>query len=71
MTDDQIDILRRSRRSCSVAEIVSGRPVDSEPTSCMGGGFYGKSVVLQSLAGGSPGHPLTEEARAALGRMKS
>jgi hypothetical protein len=27
--------------------------------------------VLQSLSGGSPGHPLTEEARAALRRMKS
>lgn len=42
MTDDLIDILRRSRRSCSVAEIVSGRPVDSGPISCMGGGFYGR-----------------------------
>jgi Domain of unknown function (DUF1963) len=46
MTDDLIDILRRSRRSCSVAEIVSGRPVDSGPISCMGGGFYGKPGEL-------------------------
>jgi hypothetical protein len=41
MVDDLIDILRRSRRSSAVADVLSGRPADVGPVSCMGGAFYG------------------------------
>ena len=42
MIEELIEILRRSRRSCSVAEVVSGGTDGSGPISCMAGWFYGK-----------------------------
>lgn len=42
MIETLLDILQRSQRSCSVAEVVSGRPTETGPTSCMAGRFYAK-----------------------------
>jgi hypothetical protein len=58
--EDLLDVLQQSRRSCSVAEIVSGRPADTGPTSCMAGGFYAKSGELWPSNDHGPMMPLIQ-----------